>query len=356
MNNTGILSINSDALIYNYNKIKETVGNKTAVAVMLKANAYGIGFKQVFDILYPAGARNFFIAYLDEALALKEYMGDKKANIYVLHDLNEENYSIFLENGFIPVLNNVNNIKLWAEKGNFNKCIVHFDSGIHRLGLLEEDVINNKDLIAKLNIDYVISHFAESEVEKSEYTKEQANKFFSILPYFPKDVKKALCNSSGVFCSKDYHLDMVRIGASIYGINPTPGKENPMKNVITLKSRVIQIKNLKKGSPVGYNRKYVLDKDSTIALIGEGHADTISRAHACKGFVYFNNTHLPIIGNISMDLTAIDVTEVADSISEGDYVEVIGKNVALDLFASYENTIGYETLTLLSSRYKREIV
>lgn len=351
MNNNGILTINTQALASNYATVK-AISGETEIGVMLKANSYGIGADIVLNTLYPLGARNFFVAYLDEAVKVKKFAQQDNINIYVLQDLNKENYKIFLENDFIPVLNTISNVELWQRKGNNNPCIIHFDSGINRLGLKFNEV-ESLDF-SELNILYLMSHFAEAEVEDSEYTKWQYDNFSEIISLFPENTKLSLCNSSGAFNTK-HHFDMIRAGASLYGINPTPNKKNPMQEVIELKSRIIQIKHIKQGEKVGYNQNYEAPIDRTIALIGEGHADTISRGYGNNGYVYFNDVKLPIIGNVSMDLTAIDVTEVSNVINEGDYVEVIGENQSLEEFASYGGTIGYEILTLLSKRYNREI-
>jgi alanine racemase len=349
MSYNGLLTVYKDAIAENYKIIKNQVGKNIPVAVMLKANAYGLGIYNIFTILYKLGVRNFFVANLGEAFKVKQFVDKHDVRIFVLHDICEDNFSNFLDNDvFVPVLNTLNTIKLWEKVGKNKPCVIHFDSGINRLGLNYDEVVFLKDTFKNLNISYVMSHFASSK-ENDVYTEMQFNNFEKIKQFFPKGTLFSIANSGAVFKNKKYHQDLVRVGASLYGINPVKGK-NPLKNAVEIKARVLQVKNINKGDCIGYNQTFQMNIDGKIAVIGMGYADTILRSHANKGCFYFNGIKLPIVGAVSMDLTTVDVTDAKD-IKEGDFVEVLGKNQNLDAFGSSGGTSGYEILTSLSNRY-----
>ncbi|MCV6599428.1 MAG: alanine racemase [Alphaproteobacteria bacterium] len=347
-----ILTIKKNVIVKNYKTIRKQVG-KVPIAIMLKANAYGCGINKIFGLLYKEGARDFFVANLSEALQLKESINTRDANIYVLHDIAKENYKIYLKNKFIPVLNTCANIYLWAEKGERMPCLIHFDSGLNRLGLTLQDsrCLKEDGILDKLNIKYVISHFACSQNDDQTYTLKQQKNFEQVMRLFPEGTKFSIADSSAIFKNKKYHLDMVRTGSALYGINPTNLSSNPMKNAIEIKARVIQIKDVKKGDSIGYDQKYIMPKDGKIAIIGVGYADSIMRSHMNSGAFYFNGKKLPILGVISMDLTTVDITRLKTKIKENDLVEVIGDNQDLDTFGASGKTSGYEILTSLSDRY-----
>jgi alanine racemase len=201
-----------------------------------------------------------------------------------------------------------------------------------------------------------MSHFASADEQDQELTQIQHQRFEGITKYFP-DTPKSLANSSGLFRSKDYHYDMVRPGYALYGGNPTPETTNPMHNVVSLESRILQIRTCKKGETIGYGASYTFDKDTTTATLALGYADGFFRAHSNKAKLYYNNQPCPVIGRVSMDLVTIDISNITGKPPiQGDAVEILGANQSVDDLAISAGTIGYEILTSLGARYKREYI
>lgn len=352
MNNYAYASMTVDlsAVSSNYNFLKNQVFAGVSVAGIIKANAYGLGFKKILPILEKQGCKEFFVATLDEALNARKIT---KSPIYVLGGIIKGQESIYKKYNIIPVLNSIPDIKIWssmAENTNAHyPAVLHFDTGMNRLGFDKDEtryILENIDDFQ--NIEMIMSHFSCADINHHPDTKKQFERFKHIAQHFPNS-KKSLSNSSGIMRSKDYHFDVVRPGMAVYGLNPTPEKNNPMKNVVTLKAKVLQVRHAKKGDAVGYGATYKLSQNQKIATIGVGYADGFLRSASNKANVYFKNHPCKILGRVSMDLITIDVNKC--SIRKGDEVEIIGKNQSPDDLAELSGTIGYEILTSLGNRY-----
>jgi alanine racemase len=176
-----------------------------------------------------------------------------------------------------------------------------------------------------------------------------------MLPHVPA----SLANSSGIYLGKSYAHDLVRPGVAIYGGNPLPGKNNPMKPVVTLEARVLQVRDVEKGDTVGYSATWKAPRDSRIAMLGAGYRDGIPRklsssAKNGPAQVAINGKRCPIVGRVSMDMMCVDVTDLrAGAVSKGSVAEIFGKHISVDEAAGWAGTISYELLTHLGSRYAR---
>lgn len=330
------------------------------VGAAVKANSYGLGAIEISKTLLEENCRYFFVASSNEGISLRKAIGNE-VNILILNGVFEHDALELIEYNLIPVLNNLNQIKIWQKfssiKNQLLPCYLHFNTGINRLGLNHneiEQIINNRDLLKGLNVEYIISHLSASEDSDNPYNLEQLNKFKAYLEYFPT-AKASLANSGGIFLGKDYHFNLVRPGAALYGLNPLGhNKPNPMQNPVTLKAPIIHLQNLTYGSRIGYNMTFTTKRDSLIATLPFGYADGFSRNFSNQGTVFINSRSVPIIGRISMDLVNIDVTDLPPSdIFLGQEVEIIGNNCTPDKIADIIGTIGYEILTSLGNRYKR---
>ncbi len=279
---------------------------------------------------------------------------DNDVNILVLNGVFEHDALELIEYNLTPVLNNLKQIEIWQKFSNLKNrllpCYLHFNTGINRFGLSHseiEQLINNRDLLKGLDLQYIISHLAISEEIDNPYNLEQLNRFKTYLQYFP-NVKASLANSGGIFLGQDYHFDLVRPGAALYGLNPLT------KNPVTLKAPIIHLQNLTLDSHIGYNMTFTTERDSVIATLPFGYADGFSRNFSNQGEVFINGRSVPIVGRISMDLINIDVTDLPPlDIFLGQEAEIIGNYCTPDKIASIIGTIGYEVLTSLGSRYKR---
>jgi alanine racemase len=352
------LTINLSAIANNYKILKEKAGNAECAAVV-KANAYGLGIKEVTHTLIKAGCQSFFVATLDEALELREI--SLTEDIYIFHGVRAGQEELIKNNSLIPILNSKEQIHLWNKHASKMRkrlpAVIHVDTGMNRLGLNIEEAKTtaNGPSLDNLEVKYVMSHLACSS-ENSEMNKQQLNLFKEIRGLFP-DIPATFSNSSGIFLGKEYHFDLVRAGVALYGVNPTPETDNPMQNVVTLKAKILQIREVKELQTVGYGATVKVNPNSRLATIPVGYADGYLRSLSNNGICYIGDKEVPIIGRVSMDLIVLDITQLSDDEAcIGTEVELIGGHVPVDLVAKQAGTIGYEILTSLGLRYNRDYI
>jgi alanine racemase len=339
-----MLTINLDGIKQNYLKLKSEAKN---VAGIVKANAYGLGVKEITSVLESESCPCYFVATLEEGISLRELT---VRPIYILNGFHDpKTKPEYIEFQLTPVLNSLSEINHWP-----GKKVIHIDTGMNRLGLIQEEIdllLKNSDQIE--NIEMIMSHFSSADEKDSPLTKEQYEKFLKYSKHFP-NAKKSLANSAGIFESSDYHFDLVRPGMALYGLNPTPYKENPMSATISLEVPLLKTKKVKQGEPIGYGATYRCKKDTIVGTIALGYADGFLRSLSNNGNVYYKNYPCPIIGRVSMDLVTIDLGE--HQCSAGEMIEIIGKNQSADDLATNAETIGYEILTSLGTRYPRNYI
>ena len=355
------LEIALDTIKNNYLFLQKKCPN-TDVGAAVKANAYGLGVRNVAPILKRAGCRHFFVASCEEAVFLRGIIG-YDANIYVFSGVFANELETFMEYGLVPILNHLSQIEIWqgfaSEINRKLPCFLHLDTGMHRLGMPKSE-IDALDLDAdmyKLDILCIMSHLASADELDKPFSAVQLKRFKEYSHKFG-DVKQSLANSSGIFLGQDYHFDLARPGAALYGINPMPNMSETVaiKNPVKLFAPIIQLHNLPIGESIGYNNTYTNggDKSCPIATIPIGYADGLSRALSNKGYVYINRFKAPIIGRVSMDLITIDVSSVpAEYCFLGAPVEIIGDHCTPADIASASGTNAYEVLTNLGNRYER---
>lgn len=353
------LEINLATIKANY-QLLQNICKTTKVGAAVKADGYGLGAVEISKALQEENCKHFFVASSKEGINLRKTIG-KEVNILVLNGVFENDALDLIEYNLMPVLNNLDQIEIWQKfsniKQNILPCYLHFNTGINRFGLTHDEInqlINNSDLLKGLNVKYIISHLSASEDNNNPYNLEQLNKFKTYLQYFPK-VKASFANSGGIFLGQDYHFDLARPGAALYGLNPLGNsKANPMQNPVTLKAPIIHLQHLTLGSHIGYNMSFTTKRNSVIATLPLGYADGFNRNFSNQGEVFIKGHKALVIGRVSMDLINIDVTDLPSSdIFLGQEVEIIGNNCTPDKIASIIDTIGYEILTSLGNRYKR---
>lgn len=355
-----ILNINLQNIRHNYEELKRACPN-SEVGAAVKADAYGLGINRVAPVLKEAGCKHFFVANCAEGVVLRAIVG-RDVNIYVFHGVFLDEIEAFMEYNLIPVLNHLAQVEIWQnhanDLGRKLPCLIHLDIGMHRMGMPEHelDLFDVKTHAANLDILYVISHLTSSEKIDSNRNKFQLDKFNQLSAKF-KGYAKSLANSSGIFLGEDYHFDLTRPGAAIYGLDPTPYMtSSTIKPVISLSAPIIQLSALQPGDSVGYNETYTNNskKSCPIATIPVGYADGFFRHFSNKGCVMIAGHEAPIIGVVSMDLAVIDVSEIPDGlIYLGQNVEILGEHLTADKIARLCATNGYEVLTSLGSRYER---
>ena len=357
-----VLTIDLDALVGNYRLLKARAKAASCAAVV-KADAYGLGAHRVGPELAGAGCRIFFVATLDEAIALRRDVDE--AEIHVLNGLPAESAREFVDHDLIPVLNRLEEIASWsalaragdgAPAGRGLRAALHLDTGMNRLGLAPAEV----DVLAAdparldgIEIAYVISHLACAEEPGHPKNGEQ-RALFDRLRRTLAPAPASLANSSGIFLGPEYHFDLVRPGAALYGINPSPGTPNPMAEVVHLQAKILQVRDVDRPMTVGYGAAHLVTGPGRIATVPVGYADGFLRAFGQRGWGVVGGIRVPMAGRVSMDLITFDVSAVSpEQTRPGTPVELIGGALGVDEVAGFADTIAYEILVGLGRRYGR---
>jgi len=360
-----MLTIDLTAVVANYHKIKNHVGT-SEVAAVVKANAYGLGMAKVAKALRAVGCECFFVATLDEGIALRQNLQSYNAtHIVVLQGIEEvARINDFIAFNLIPVVNTKEQLHYWQQQAQKRHqklpCFLHIDTGMNRLGFAEETWLKlcgqKVQSFEGLEICYVMSHLACADLEHHEMNQRQLEKFNNLRQKLPSQVRASLANSSGIFKGKNYHFDMIRPGIALYGGNPKPWTENPMKPVVSLTVRILQKQNIKSGSAVGYGAQFKASGSTCILTIGLGYADGFWRCLENQASVYIKGQALPVVGRVSMDLITVDASLYKgpeQDLEAGAFVEILGKHQKIDSLAKQAKTISYEVLTSLGLRHQR---
>ena len=357
------LRINLQSLIENYRTLKACT--QAHVACVVKADAYGLGLIPVTETLIKADCHVFFVAFTAEGVILRRHFPD--IDIYVLSPLVEKEAKVLQSHRLQPCLFNMDGIHLWRsmtpQSGLSAPCALHVETGINRLGLVENDLrafMQNPSLRAALDFTLIMGHLACADEPDAASNQLQLERFQTIRQLFP-DVPASLCNSAGIFLGQAYHYDLVRPGIALYGHDPHYSLTKPrVKPVATFEATIAQIKNLLPGDSVGYGATYQCTKEQRIAVVVAGYADGLLRClfnplnkKAFKASI--GGYRVPIIGRVSMDMIVLDVTEVPmNELETGDRVEFFGGQIAIEEIAEFLETIPYEILTRVGSRVRRE--
>ena len=354
-----VLTIDLDAIRANYRFLRERL-NGVSCAAVVKADAYGLGALKVVPALASVGCRHFFVAHLDEAIALHP-IRPEKAEIVVLHGPPPGVESDFVAHRIIPVLNSLAQLDAWTARaralGRRLPAILQVDTGMSRLGLSPRElatVVDDPGRLDGVELLYVMSHLACSEQQSHALNADQLARFKAARAMLPA-APASFANSSGIFLSPDYHFDLARPGAALYGIAPVAGQPNPMRPVIRLQGKVIQLRNIDAGAVVGYGATWRAPTARRIATVSVGYADGFLRGLSNHSLAYFGDTPLALVGIVSMDTITLDVSDVPDDqLQPGGLVELIGDRHPVDALAEEAGTIGYEILTSLGGRYFRD--
>lgn len=353
---TALLEIDLVAVAANWRMLDATHEGETAA--VLKADAYGLGAAQIAPVLAEAGCRLFFTAHLDEAVTLRALL--PKARVVVLNGLFPHAAADFVAQDIIPVLGSLKDIALWHAQarglGQKLTAFLHLETGMNRLGLTASECAVLRDDPGRLEgvlVDTVMTHLLAADAPDDSANARQAALFFDAARQFPS-AKKSLANSSGMFLGAGFQADLARPGAALYGINPTPGHKNPMRDVVRLSAPILQIHEISMGETVGYGGMWRAARPSRIATLGVGYADGYHRILSSHATAYFDDTPVPLVGRVSMDLTTFDVTDVPAN--PGDRLELLGTKHGPDALAGEAQTNGYEILTSLGRRYQRRYI
>ena len=358
---TGVLTVDLDAIVANWRKLEKTAVPAECAAV-IKADAYVCGAEPVARALASAGCKIFFVATLDEARVVRAAV--PQAAVYVLNGFFQNCGEAYAKIDVRPVIGDLNELAEWdvfcRRSGWTGGAAIHIDTGMNRLGLT---IMEAQGIVPRINagdhgITLVMSHLACAETLNHPLNGKQLAAFREIASLY-SGVPAALSNSSGVFLGAQFQFDMVRPGAALYGVNPTPEADNPMQPVVDLKARIVQIRNVERGDGVGYGGTWTARRPTRLAIVSAGYADGYFRAASANdgtrgAEVVVAGKRCPIAGRVSMDLIAVDITDLPNNaVRRGHMVTLIGEGITVDELAHHFGTIGYEVLTSLGRRYTR---
>jgi len=356
---TGILTVDLGAVVANWRRLQRRVGPGCIVAATVKADAYGLGLAPVALALAAAGCRWFFVATLEEGAALATLLRHPHpaCRIAVLAGPIADSASDIAQSAaLVPVLNDLSQIADWRRAAPGRPAMLHLDTGMSRLGLEpgEADrLADEPELLAGIPLAAVMSHLACPDTPAHPMNARQRAAFENLARRLPP-VPWSLAASYGIFLGTAYHYDMVRPGAALYGLNPLPDAPNPMDQVIGLKARILQVREIDAGRSVGYGARYTADRLRRVATLGVGYADGILRGAGDRASVHIGPVEVPIIGRISMDLITVDVSAVPpDCVRPGGFADVLGPHYGADALARDSGTIAYELLTRFGARLHR---
>lgn len=326
------------------------------VAGVVKADAYGLGARAIAPALYAAGCRHFFVALLDEALAIRQHVPD--AMLAVLNGLVPGSETEYLANDIVPALGSLAELDAWTAAARKTArrlpAILHIDTGMSRLGLDPGELAtlqHDHARLAAIDLRYVMTHLVASELPQDPLNHHQRQRFAAARAKLPP-APTSFANSSGIFLGADWGSDLARPGAALYGINPTPGQPNPLHLPVRLRARVLAMRDVPAGDSVGYNATWRATRPSRIATAAIGYADGLHRSLSGRGRAFFDGKPVPLVGRVSMDLTTFDVTDLP-GITPGTWLELIGPAQTPDDMAEAAGTNGYEVLTSLGHRFHR---
>ncbi len=354
----GTLTIDLDAVEANWRALAHKLLTAECAAVV-KANGYGLGLEPVTAKLAKAGCKTFFVADISEARRVRART--REAAVYVLDGFMPEAAGAFIELNAQPVINSTVELAEWdafvAAQNWRGGAAIHIDTGMNRLGISPNEAAA---LAMRLQSEHhgitlLMSHLACAEIADHPLNASQI-RLFRELRMLYHGVPASLANSSGIFLDDHAHFDLARPGAALYGINPTPGRANPMRGVVELTGRVLQVRKVEQGDSVGYDAVWTARRASRIAVVALGYADGLMRAASSTdrrqgGSAIIAGKRCPIAGLVSMDLVCIDVTDVGDrAVLRGDVATIIGEDIPVDEVAASAGTNGYEILTRLGPR------
>ncbi len=368
-----VLTIDLGAVVANWQLLRERLRPGASLGAAVKANAYGLGAREVTAALAAAGCRSFFVATIEEGIEVRAVLAGASeaaipatAAVYVLNGLLPGADEALIAHRLTPVLNSLGDIASWSAAARRREArlpaALHIDTGMARLGLPAEELaclVGEPNRLAGVEPVLVMSHLACADQPEHPLNEGQrqafGEAFDALAPVLaPARPQASLANSAGIFLGSSYHFDLARPGAALYGVQPLAGGLNPMRPVVTLRARILQVRTVAPPKTVGYGATYAVAQPSRIATVAVGYADGYLRSLSNRGRATVGAFEVPLVGRVSMDLITVDVSAVPAEIAcPGAFVELIGATQTVDAVAARAGTIGYEILTALGSRYAR---
>ena len=353
------LTIDLAALAANYKTMQKNAG-KAETSAVVKADGYGLGMAEIAPVLFDAGCRSFWVAQLNEGIALRAILPEAK--IYVLNGVPSGTAAQFETYDLRPCLVTLAQVEEWQSHCQANKPLpacLFVDSGFNRLGFGEieiADLTARPDIFEGWELCLITSHLACADDPTHPMNGAQLERFRNALAVLPP-APASLANSGGTMLGADYHFDMIRTGTMLYGCSATAKEEDALSPIASLRAPLLQMRRLSAGDSIGYGATFTASGEMTIGIASLGYGDGLSRhfGNQSPSPMRFTIDGQPVslLGRISMDSLAIDLTNLPQMPSVGEMVEIFGQDNPIDRLAQQGNTISYELLTSLGSRYNR---
>ncbi len=370
-----LITVDLDAIAANWRFLDSLSAPSTVTAAVVKANAYGLGADIIAPHLATAGCEVFFVMSLDEGVQLRQNLrlaGFERLPVFCLSGCHAGQEDDFLANELSPVINDLGQV---ARLGMLSKrhnvsipAALHIDTGMTRLGLspdetewLIEHMQDGVNALEGINLVYLMSHLSNAEIAASPSNTSQLAAFATLRPCFAS-ARASLANSGGVLLDDAFHFDMTRPGIALYGVHPAGAPTSTergklLKSVVNWDARILQLRVANTGDAVGYGGTHVLTRDSLVAIIGVGYADGYPRCLGNIATAQIDNYVVPVIGRISMDSMALDVTDVPEEkIRAATSARLLGQHYDTSMMARDAGTIGYEILTGIGKRPARRFL
>ncbi|MEN5230852.1 alanine racemase [Brevundimonas naejangsanensis] len=336
-----VLNVDLDALARNYRTLETVTGRP--VNPVVKANGYGLGAAAVARRLMAEGARTFFVARAAEGVRLREAIGPEPV-IYILDGCHDDGAAMLKASNLRPVINHPTQLQTWQAAGG-GACALQLDTGMNRLGFRVEDAPEPFE-----GLELVMTHLACADEPSNPLNRAQRDAFAAAAQRYP-GATRSLANSGGCFLEPDFAFDVVRPGICLYGGGPEGRPHEKIAPVASLIAQAVQVRDVPAGETVGYSQGHKADRPLRVATVGAGYADGVLRSYSPRGQVFIAGEMRPIIGRVSMDVLAVDVTGL--DVKAGDPVEIYGANRLIDDAAAAAGTISYELLTSITPRVPR---
>ncbi|MHA6288358.1 alanine racemase [Maricaulis sp. CAU 1757] len=323
------------------------------VGAVVKANAYGLGAMEVVPALAEAGCRHFYVAHTAEGHEARRALAGRPADIYVFNGFWPADLPALVSGKLFPVINDLAQLDQLVAIAPGLPCAIHFDTGMHRLGLdagETDRLMAHPERLAGIDVRQIMSHLACADAPDHPLNETQRQRFERIRAAFP-DIPASLSNSAGTLLGADYHHDVLRPGLALYGGAPAPGGDNPFRPAVQIEAPILQVRTLPAGESIGYGATYVADTPRRIATVATGYADGLLRAFGEGGYGRVGGTRVPVLGRVSMDLIGVDVTGITDTLHAGQCVTFLGDDI--EAMADSADTISYEFLVRLGLRFHR---
>ena len=343
--------IHKKNLVNNYKIIREKSRNSKIMSV-IKGDAYGHGIQECMDILKKSGCRHFYVARLEDAIDLRKKHKDN-VDLYLLSGTtSNETCKLLKKFKITPIINNLSQLEIITKYSESIKMILHFDTGMNRLGFNFSEIDLIKQIISLDNIKFLMTHLSSADEKNINECRSQLSEIKKINKFFNKPL--SIANSSGIFLGKSFHLNYVRPGKSLYGINPFLNKSFGLKGVMSIYAPILQIASIKKGQTVGYSKTFKAKKNIKVATIDFGYSDGYLRSGSNRAKVFIDGIICNVLGRVSMDLITIDVSNVDENnLYLGKPVEILGENQSCEDLALELGTNEHEVLISLGKNSKK---